>query len=43
MATEWIDLEPGSFAASGTNVNAAIAVFEPTEEYEGIDYPSQKF
>jgi len=27
-ATEWHDLEPGSFKASGTNVNAAIVVFD---------------
>ena len=26
IAAEWIDLEPGSFANSGTNVNAAIVV-----------------
>ena len=26
-AAEWIDLEPGAFAESGTNVNAAICVF----------------
>lgn len=26
MATEWIELPPGSFAAEGTNVSAAIAV-----------------
>jgi len=28
IATEWHDLEPGSFKASGTNVNAAIVVIE---------------
>lgn len=27
-ASEWIDLEPGSFKASGTNVSAAIVVFD---------------
>lgn len=27
-ATEWIDLGPGAFAESGTNVNAAICVFD---------------
>jgi len=28
IATEWHDLDPGSFKASGTNVNAAIVVIE---------------
>jgi hypothetical protein len=27
-ASEWIDLPAGSFAESGTNVNAAIAIFD---------------
>lgn len=31
IAREWIDLPPGSFAASGTNVNAAIVVLDPPE------------
>ena len=28
IAREWIDLEPGAFAESGTNVNAAIVVID---------------
>jgi SAM-dependent methyltransferase len=28
LASEWIDLEPGAFAESGTNVSAAIVVFD---------------
>jgi protein-L-isoaspartate O-methyltransferase len=28
IASEWIDLEPGAFASSGTNVNAAIVVID---------------
>jgi protein-L-isoaspartate O-methyltransferase len=28
LAEEWIDLEPGAFASSGTNVNAAIVVIQ---------------
>lgn len=28
IASEWIDLEPGAFKASGTNVNAAIVVID---------------
>lgn len=28
LATDWIDLPPGSFASEGTNVNAAIVVID---------------
>jgi SAM-dependent methyltransferase len=28
IASDWIDLEPGSFAESGTKVNAAIVIFD---------------
>ena len=31
QALEWIDLEPGTFAESGTNVNAAIVIFAGAE------------
>lgn len=28
VASQWIDLEPGAFSESGTNVNAAIVIFQ---------------